>query len=145
MPESPTPLTHSINSWRLRLALLLTSPVVILCAMLVGIVGLSLLKRPLYLQEMFIAALISVTVGILAVLPMTILISRGAVLLIRCAQLAIIIRLVGPMIGALIVLMVPAWHAHMQQLLIWLLVFYFVLYLAESWVSSWAFKHACTL
>jgi len=142
MPESPTPLTHNVNSWRLRMALLLTSPVVILCAMLAGIVGLSLLKRPLYLQEMFIAALISVTVGILAVLPMAILISRGA-LLIRCAQLAIMIRLVGPVIGALIVLMVPAWHAHMQQLLIWLLVFYFVLYLAESWVSSWAFKRAC--
>ncbi|HTV47480.1 MAG TPA: hypothetical protein VMG59_03455 [Phycisphaerae bacterium] len=143
MGDSITQSAQDRNNWRLRLALLLTSPVVILCVMCVGIVGLSLLKRPLYLEEMFIAALLSVTVGVLAVLPMAILISRGAVLLIRCAQLAIMIRLVGPIIGVLIVLLVPAWHAHRQQILIWLLAFYFVLYLVENLVSSWAFKHAC--
>jgi hypothetical protein len=144
MTTNATTSHGAVSNWRLRLVLLLTAPVVVALSLLAGIAGVSMLRRPLYLEEMFVAALISMTVGILAVLPMALLINRGAVLLIRCAQLAIMIRLVGPVIGVIVVLMIPAWHANKEQLLIWLLVFYFVLYLAESVVSSWAFKHACT-
>ena len=129
------------NSW-LRLGLAITPLAATSAAMALAMVIMPLLHRPLYIREMLAAALISVVVGLLAVLPMVVLIGRGAILLLRCAVLANMTRLVGVAVGAIIVIAMAPPHLHKTVVLLWFAAFYFVLLIAESVASSWVIKHS---
>ena len=129
------------NSW-LRLGLAITPLVATGAAMVVAMLIMPLLHRPLYMREMLAAGLVSVVVGLLAVLPMVVLIGQGAILLLRCAVLANMTRLVGVALGAIIVIAMAPVHLHKTVVLLWLAAFYFVLLIAESVASSWVIKHS---
>lgn len=110
--------------------------------MAVAMLVLPLFNRPLYPREMLAAALVSAVVGLLAVLPMVVLIGRSAILLLRCAVLANMTRLVGVAMGAIVVIALAPVHLHKTVVLLWLAAFYFVLLIAESVASSWVIKHS---
>ena len=129
------------NSW-LRLGLTITPLVATGAVMALAMLVLPLLHRPLYMREMLAAGLVSVVVGLLAVLPMVVLIGRSAILLLRCAVLANMTRLVGVALGAIIVIALAPVHLHKTVVLLWLAAFYFVLLIAESVASSWVIKHS---
>jgi hypothetical protein len=137
----PTAIPPIGNSW-LRLGLVVTPLAATGAAMLLGMLVLPLFHRPLYLREMLAAGFISAVVGVLAVLPMAVLIGRGAILLLRCAVLANMTRLVGVALGAIIVISLAPVHLHKTVVLLWLAAFYFVLLIAESVASSWVIKHS---
>lgn len=126
----------------LRLGLLATPPVAVLLAMLAGMAVLPLARRPLHIPEMLWAALVVVAVGWLAVLPMVIMVGRGAIMLLRCAMVANMTRLVGSALGAVIVLVTAHPGLHKIVLILWLAAFYFVLLIAESFTSSWVIKNS---
>ena len=142
MPISDQKATPLIRDSWLRLGLALTPPAAIAAAMVLALLVLRLFQRPLYLHEMLAAALVSVVVGILAVLPMVVLIGRGAILLLRCAVLANMTRLVGVALGAVLVIAFAPVQLHKTVLVLWLAAFYFVLLVAESMVSSWVIKNS---
>ncbi len=142
MPISDQKATPPIRDSWLRLGLALTPPAAIAAAMVLALLVLRLFQRPLYLHEMLAAALVSVVVGILAVLPMVVLIGRGAILLLRCAVLANMTRLVGVALGAVLVIAFAPVQLHKTVLVLWLVAFYFVLLVAESMVSSWVIKNS---
>lgn len=129
------------NSW-LRLGLTITPLVATGAAMVVAMLLMPLLHRPVYMREMLAAGLVSAVVGLLAVLPMVVLIGRSAILLLRCAVLANMTRLVGVALGAIIVTAFAPAHLHKTVTLLWLAAFYFVLLIAESVASSWVIKHS---
>lgn len=129
------------NSW-LRLGLTVTPLVATGAAMVVAMLLMPLLHRPVYMREMLAAGLVSAVVGLLAVLPMVVLIGRSAILLLRCAVLANMTRLVGVALGAIIVTAFAPVHLHKTVTLLWLAAFYFVLLIAESVASSWVIKHS---
>lgn len=129
------------NSW-LRLGLTVTPLVATGAAMVVAMLLMPLLHRPVYMREMLAAGLVSAVVGLLAVLPMVVLIGRSAILLLRCAVLANMTRLVGVALGAIIVIALAPPHLHKTVTLLWLAAFYFVLLIAESVASSWVIKHS---
>ncbi len=126
----------------LRLGLLATPPVAVVLAMLAGMAVLPLTRRPLHPTEMLWAALVVVAVGWLAVLPMVIMVGRGAIMLLRCAMVANMTRLVGSALGAVIVLVTAHPGLHKIVLILWLAAFYFVLLIAESFTSSWVIKNS---
>ncbi|MGC9259732.1 MAG: hypothetical protein ACP5I8_06575 [Phycisphaerae bacterium] len=134
--------TPPIRDFWLRLGLAITPLAATVAAMVLALLVLKLLQRPLYLREMLAAALVSVVVGLLAVLPMVVLIGRSAILLLRCAVLANMTRLVGVALGAVLVIAFAPVQLHKTVLLLWLVAFYFVLLVAESMVSSWVIKHS---
>ena len=132
----------AISSMWLRLGLAATPVAAVGTVMLLTSCALLLLHRPLHLQEMLDAALVSVVVGLLAVAPMVILIGRSAILLLRCAVLANMTRLVGVAVGAVVLIAFSPVHLQKTVVLLWLVAFYFVLLIAESVVSSWVIKHS---
>lgn len=86
--------------------------------------------------------LVVVAVGWLAVLPMVIMVGRGAIMLLRCAMVANMTRLVGSALGAVIVLVTAHPGLHKIVLILWLAAFYFALLIAESFTSSWVIKNS---
>ena len=87
-------------------------------------------------------AVVSVAVGLLAVAPMVVLIGRSAILLLRCAVLANMTRLVGVAVGAVVLIAFSPVRLEKTVVLLWLAAFYFVLLIAESVASSWVIKHS---
>lgn len=132
----------SVRPAVLRLGLAVTPLAATGAAMLVAMVTLPLLHRPLYGREMLIAGMVSAVVGVIAVLPMVILIGHGAILLLRCAVLANMTRLVGVALGAIVIMTFAPVNLHKIVVLLWLAAFYFVLLIAESMASSWVIKHS---
>ncbi len=126
----------------LRLGLLFCPIAVVLFGAGVGAAAAALLNRPVHPLEMLVAAGISIIVGLFAVLPMAIMIGRGGVMLLRCATLANMARLVGVGIGGVVAVTVLPRDAHKMALILWLVGFYFLLLIGESVVSSWVMKHS---
>ncbi len=126
----------------LRLGLLITPIASTLLAMLLGLLILPLAHRAVYGREMLWAALVIIAVGLLAVLPMVIMVGRGAIMLLRCAMVANMTRLIGSALGAVIVLVAAPTHLHKIVLILWLAAFYFVLLITESFTSSWVIKNS---
>ncbi len=131
-----------ISPARLRLSLLFCPVVLVLVGAMIGAMGSALLRHPVHPLELGVAALISIVVGIFAVLPMVIMIGRGGIILLRCATVANMARLVGTMIGGLLAVVLLPKDAHKMALIVWLIGFYFLLLIGESVVSSWVMKHS---
>ena len=131
-----------VSSAWLRLGLAVTPVAAVGGVMLLAWGALLLLHRPLHLREMLDAAVVSVVVGLLAVAPMVVLIGRSAILLLRCAVLANMTRLVGVAVGAVVIIAFSPVQLQKTVVLLWLAAFYFVLLIAESVASSWVIKHS---
>ncbi len=140
MTDQATP--PPIRNFQLRLGLAVTPLIATGAAMALAMLILPLFHRPLYMREMLAAALVSAVVGLLAVLPMVVLIGRSAILLLRCAVLANMTRLVGVTLGGILVIALAPVHLHKTVVLLWLAAFYFILLIAESVASSWVIKHS---
>ncbi len=135
--------SKAISSVRLRLSLLLCPVVLVLTGAGLGAAGSAAFRHPVHPLELGVAALISIVVGIFAVLPMVIMIGGGGLTLLRCATMANMARLVGIMIGGLLAVVFLPKDAHKMALIVWLVAFYFLLLIGESIVSSWVMKHSC--
>lgn len=134
--------SQAVSPIWLRIGLAATPVVAIGSVMLLAAGALLALHRPLHLQEMVDAAVVSVAVGLLAVAPMVVLIGRSAILLLRCAVLANMTRLVGVAVGAVVLIAFSPVRLEKTVVLLWLAAFYFVLLIAESVASSWVIKHS---
>lgn len=134
--------TRVFSSAYLRSTLLLCPVVLVLLGAAVGVLGAFILSRPVHPLELGVAALISIAVGILAVLPMVIMIRGGGLVLLRCATMANMARLVGIAIGGVAAVLLLPRDAHKMVLILWLIAFYFLLLIGESIVSSWVMKHS---
>ncbi len=144
-PTAPTTQTVSRRAvpaiW-LRAGLLVTPVISVLLTVAAGVVVLPLAHRPVHADEMLWAGGVMLAVGWLAVLPMAILIGRGAILLLRCAMFANMARLIGSAGGSVLVLVLAPVPLHKTVLILWLAAYYFVLLIAESFTSSWVIKHS---
>ncbi len=125
----------------LGLSLALSPPVLIGGVMLLALGILPLARAPIHPPAMLLAGALSVIVGWLAVLPMIVLIGRGAVSLLRCAMFANMTRLAGIGIGAVLAVLLGPEHLNKMDMVAWLVVFYFVLLIGQSAVCSWVIKH----
>jgi hypothetical protein len=134
--------TKVFSSAYLRLSLLFCPVVLVVLGAGIGAVGALILSRPVHPLELSVAALISIAVGVLAVLPMVIMIRAGGLVLLRCATMANMARLVGIAIGGVAAVLLLPKDAHKMVLILWLIAFYFLLLIGESIVSSWVMKHS---
>jgi type IV secretory pathway protease TraF len=122
---------------------LLACPVVlVLAGAALGAAGAAVLHRPIHPLELAVAAAISIAVGLLAVLPMVVMIGGGGLVLLRCATVANMARLVGIAIGGVLAVLWLPKDAHKMILILWLVAFYFLLLIGETIVSSWVMKHS---
>ncbi len=141
-PAKQTAKRPAVSACILRAGLLVTPIISVVFTAAAGLVVLPLAHRPVHADEMLWAGGVMLAVGWLAVLPMTILIGRGAILLLRCAMFANMARLIGSAAGAVLVLVLAPVPLHKTVLILWLAAYYFVLLIAESFTSSWVIKHS---
>lgn len=134
--------TKAVSLARMRLSLLFCPVVLVLAGAALGAAVSAALRHSVHPLEMTVAAAISIVVGIFAVLPMVIMLGGSGVVLLRCATVANMARLVGIMIGGLLAVVFLPKDAHKMALIIWLVAFYFLLLIGESIVSSWVMKQS---
>jgi len=123
------------------LALLLSSPVAVGVAILVGWVLLTSLGIPVYGREMFAAGIVSAVGGTLAVLPLFAVFKRGAAAIAKAAIMGIGLRC-GLILAGVILAMGPGWSLDRMPLVYWVLGCYFPVLIVETAMVSWLCQKA---
>lgn len=134
--------SSAASTGRVRLALAFSPAVAIVLAGIVGKASLALAGRAAGWDEMLLAAAICLGIGLIAVVPMILLIQQEVSLLLRCAMFANMARLLGVVIGASVVVFVGPQSVHRVALISWMSGFYLAMLLAETLAESWAIKQA---
>ena len=93
-----------------------------------------------YHRELLAAAILSVIAGLIAVLPMVILMGRGAIAIVHLTMIAMLVRMVLTLAG-LVLLCGPGWKLDHGVLVLCTAACYFVLMIAESAATIWASRH----
>lgn len=115
---------------------LLAAPAAVLVSMLVGWLILTTAGLPLYGREMIGAAIVNTVGGIVAALPVFILMKRGAAAIAQAAILGIAVRC-GSVLMGLLAAGAPAWGLDRMPLVWWVIGFYFPMLIAETTVIAW--------
>jgi hypothetical protein len=104
--------------------------------MLVGFVLVKSVGLPLYGKEMVGGAIVSILGGILAALPVFLLMKRGAQAIAQGAIFGIAVR-IGSILLGLMLAMGPGWGLERMPLVYWVLGFYFPLLMVETAIVGW--------
>jgi hypothetical protein len=115
---------------------LLASPATVLVVMLVGWVLLTSVGMPVFAKEMVGGGTVITLGGILASLPLFLLMKRGAQAIAQAAILGIAVRM-GSVLMGLLLAMGPGWGLSKMPLVYWVLGFYFPLLIVETAIVGW--------
>jgi hypothetical protein len=115
---------------------LAASPACVLVTMLVGWVLLTSLGMPLFAREMIAGGIVITLGGIMASMPIFLLMKRGAQAIAQGALLGIAIR-IGSILMGLMLAMGPGWGHAKMPLVYWILGYYFPLLIVETAIVGW--------
>jgi len=115
---------------------LVASPLTVLATMLAGFVLVTSAGIPLFPREMLGAAIVNTVGGILAALPLFLLMKRGAQAIAQGAIFGVAVRIASILLG-LILAMGPGWHLDRMPLVYWVLAYYFPLLIVETSIVGW--------
>ncbi|HVX84809.1 MAG TPA: hypothetical protein VH253_08335 [Phycisphaerae bacterium] len=93
-----------------------------------------------YQRELLAAAILSAVAGVLAVIPMLLLMARGAIAMVHLTMIATIVRMLLTL-GGLILLFGPAWKLDHGVLVLCTAACYIAVMTAESTATIWASRH----
>ncbi len=93
-----------------------------------------------YHREMWAAATIGLVAGLLAVLPLLVLMRRGVIAIVRLTMLATGLR-IAFMLAGLILASGPGWKLSLTPLVLWVAACYMALLIAESGATAWVVRH----
>lgn len=120
---------------------LLSAPLSVLVTLSAAYVLLTAFQLPLFKNEMVAAAIVNTLGGMLASVPLFILMQKGAKAIAQAGILAIAIRC-GVILMGLIVALAPAWQLARMPLVYWVLGFYFPMLMVETVVIAWLANRA---
>jgi hypothetical protein len=115
---------------------LVAAPLTVLTTMLLAWLALRTASMPIYPGEMFGGAIVNTVGGMVASIPLFILMRRGAQAIAQAGILGIALR-VGTVIVGLLIASAPAWGLHWPFLPYWVLAFYFPMLIVETAVVAW--------
>jgi hypothetical protein len=115
---------------------LIASPATVLVTMLAGWVILTSLGQPVFAKEMLGGAIVITLGGVLASMPVFLLMKRGAQAIAQGAILGIAIR-IGSVLMGLMLAMGPGWGLAKMPLVYWVLGYYFPLLIVETAIVGW--------
>ena len=115
---------------------LCTAPVTVAIVMLAAWVMLKSVGFPLYMNEMFAAAIVSAVGGMFASIPLYVLMRKGAQMIAKAGILSIAVRCSLVLFG-MILAMQPAWGLAKMPFVYWVLAYYFPILMVETALVAW--------
>ena len=115
---------------------MLVAPLTVLVTMLLAWVPLKSLGMPVYPHEMSAAAIVNTVGGMLAALPMFLLMNRGAKAIAQAGILGIVVR-VGSILMGMVLAGAGGWGLDRMTLVYWVLGFYFPMLMVETATVAW--------
>jgi hypothetical protein len=115
---------------------LIAAPVTVIVTMVAGWVLLTSLGSPVYVREMIGAGIVNALGGMLASVPLFLLMRKGAQAIAQAGILAIAVRC-GAILMGMILAMSPAWGMNKMPLVYWMMGCYFPMLMVETAVVAW--------
>jgi hypothetical protein len=115
---------------------LLAAPLTVLATMLLAWLALRTIGLPIHPAEMLGGAIANTVGGMVASIPLFVLMRKGAQAIAQAGILGIALR-VGTVIVGLLVASAPAWGLRWPFLPYWVLAFYFPMLIVETAVVAW--------
>ena len=122
-----------------RAVVALSAPVAIGIVMALGFVVCKSFNIG-YRGEMLAAAIVSLVAGLVAVMPLLILMHRGLITIVRLTMAATAIRVVVMLAGMFLATR-PGWSLSMMPLVAWGSGCYIAMLIAESMATAWVVRH----
>ena len=119
-----------------RTITLLAAPITVSLTMLLGWVILTSFGWKAYPHEMFAAGLVNAVGGMLAVIPLCLMLNRGAAWIVRTSMIGIGLRM-GIILLGLVLASGKGWGLEKMPLIYWTLACYFPLLIAETATVAW--------
>jgi len=92
-----------------------------------------------YPSEMLAAGIINGIAGVLAIVPMLLVVGKGTLFIARTALLATTLRMILVLIG-LVLAYGPGWHLQHTPIIAWAGLFYAVMLISEGIAVSWVMR-----
>jgi hypothetical protein len=115
---------------------LFAAPVTVAIVMGLAWVVLKSVGLPLYMNEMVAAGIVSTVGGMLASVPLFVLMGKGAQMIAKAGILAIAVRCSMVLFG-MVLAMQPAWGLAKMPFVYWVLGFYFPMLIVETGLVAW--------
>ncbi len=115
---------------------LIVAPATVLVTMLAGWIILTSFAIPVHIPEMIAGGIVNAVGGMLAAIPLFLLMKRGAQAIAQAALLGIAVRCAAILMG-LIMALGPGWGLGHMILAYWILGYYFPLLIVETSIVGW--------